>query len=62
MNHPSLLEFPHQMSSVNEFSHDDGDNYNDEEMLDGTQEEGKLFLLVVPVIHLLYLNYCVRNR
>jgi ariadne-1 len=31
---------PHQMSSDYEFSDDDGDYYDDEEMLDGTQEEG----------------------
>jgi hypothetical protein len=38
------------MSSDYEFSDDDGDYYDDEEMLDGTQE-GWLFLLVVSGIH-----------
>ena len=45
----------HQMSSDYEFSDDDADYYDDEEMLDGTQdEEGWLFLLVVSGIDLLF--------
>lgn len=32
------------MSSDYEFSDDDGEYYDDDEMLDGTQEEGWLFL------------------
>ena len=44
------------MSSDYEFSDDDGDYYDDEEMLDGTQdEEGWPFLLVVSGIDLLFL-------
>ena len=42
------------MSSDYEFSDDDGDYYDDEEMLDGTQDGGWLFLLVLSGINLLF--------
>jgi hypothetical protein len=43
------------MSSDYEFSDEDGDYYDDEEMLDGTQdEEGSLFIPVVSAFNLLF--------